>query len=277
MLTPRVPLVLVDAVIVSSYGKVGGSTAVTIPRTDLQLLSSRSSGRLTPDAAVALVLLNRAVLDAGGDLRITDCFRSVAEQTTARTRYERWLAAGSPRPGTAGFNATTMKADFVAKPGRSNHNAGRAIDIHVSALRFPGLPADKQLDRMWEIARPLGWRPIIKAPTEGATESWHFDFAGPWASVAARLGYEQAAIAATLDVGQDEAFPTDGVQRRIQGGLHRAGYDIGDIDGILGKRTGAALNKAGWIGGVPSGGTPLFPVMAYVDKLPDSAAVLFRA
>lgn len=263
----RVHLVPVDGEILSSYGD-GGRTGG--PRTHLRALASLGgAGRMTPDAAAALLVLHRAVLDAGGDFRVTDCYRATSEQAAARARYERWIAAGSPSTKSAAFDAQTMKAAFVAKAGRSNHNAGRAVDLDVGALRFPHVAADRQLDTLWEIARPIGWRPIIKAPTEGASESWHFDYLGPWALVQARLGYEQAAIAAVLDLGDVSAFPSDGARRRIQSTLHRAGFDVGDIDGITGVRTEAAIRASGWSGSF----SDVDGVIAHLDALPDSSVV----
>ena len=201
---------------------------------------------------------------AGGDLRITDLFRSTDTQREARAKYDRWVAAGKPSPGSAGWNAATMKNAFVAIPGRSWHNAARAIDVHIEALRFPGVPHDKQLDRLWELAIPIGWRPIIKAPDEGASESWHFDFYGPWQRVVDRRGHEQAAIAAAQDLANGEL---PGEALRLQGGLHRAGYDVGTIDGIVGTNTIAALTASGYRG--PSS---IAEQIAHVDALPTAPA-----
>lgn len=264
-LSPRTSLVRVDPAILSCYGRHGSRA-----RADLIPLASLASGWMTPDAAAALLALHHAVLAAGGDFRVTDAFRDYATQASARARYDRWVAAGSPNPGTSTFNKVTMKADFVARPGRSNHNAGRAVDLDIGSLAFPGLAADRQLDRLWEVARPLGWKPIIKAPTEGATESWHFDFLGEWAPVQARVGYEGAAIAAAQDAGQGEEGSA--VWRRAQGGLQRAGYDVGDIDGSVGKRTEAGLAAAGWRGPLSDSQG----VVAFVDSLPSSPTVLWH-
>lgn len=255
---PRTILVPVDPRILSSYGP--GGTSASIPRAQLRPLRDLAGGRATPDAAAALVALHDAVTAIGGDFRVTDLYRSTDTQRDARAKYDRWVAAGKPAPGSSGFDARTMKNAYVAIPGRSWHNAGRAIDVHIEALRFPGVPADRQLDRLWDIATPLGWRPIIKAPTEGASESWHFEFFGPWARVAARRGTEEAAIAAAQDVANGEV-PGEGL--RLQGGLHRAGYDVGEIDGIVGARTLGALTAAAYRGPADASHR-----IGYVDALP---------
>ena len=236
----------VDPSIPSSYGR-DGSTSPTLLEEALRPLATLASGMLVEAAAAALVQLVRQVRQVGGSLRVTDAYRSVEQQATARARYDRWHRAGRPKKGEAGWDEG-MKAAYVALPGRSFHNAGRAIDIHVAALRFPDVPASQQLDTLWRIAIPLGWTPILRAPVEGASESWHFDFLGEWKPVVERRGYEEAAIAAVLETGQNEAFPACGTTRHIQGQLHRAGYDCGSIDGVFGAKTEGALHASGYRG-----------------------------
>ena len=234
-----VKLVPVDATIASSYdksGKTGG------PRSGLSSLARLGKAGVShPEMAPALLALSNAVAAAGGDFRVTECHRDVAVQKNARAKYDNWVKAGKPSPGTANWNGTTMKAAFVAAPGRSGHNAGRSIDVHLDMLKFPGIPADKQLDRLWEIAIPLGWKPIIKSADERASEAWHFDFPGELAGVMARLGYEQWALCGALLVGHGDLQGFPAVTQAL---LCRAGYDIGKIDGAIGPKSIAALANA---------------------------------
>jgi hypothetical protein len=235
-----VALVPVDARILSSYARAGGTGG---PREGLRPLSQLGkAGVCTAVTAAALWAFDEAVRKAGGDLRITELHRDVAVQQAARAKYDRWVAAGKPKPGTAGFNAATMKNAFVATPGRSMHNAGRAIDVHLAPLKFPGVAADKQLDVLWGIARPLGWSPVIKAPDEGASEAWHFDHWGDLHGVYVRLGYEQAAFAGALLVGHAGAGTS--WASVTQALLQRAGRNIGAIDGAFGAKSKAALGAA---------------------------------
>lgn len=234
----RTELVKVSSDVLSSYGP-GGTTVG--PRSALKTLRELSSGRFTLDTCVAVEKLHDAVTAAGGDFRVTDGFRNPEVQGEARRKYERWLAEGKPSPA----DSTRHKTAFVAQPGKSFHNGGRAIDIHIEALKFPGLPDNQQLDRLWSLAIPLGWRAAIKAPTEGAKESWHFDFMGEWGHVADRLGYEQAAIGACLDVGGGSLLFSRWQQMELQAQLQRAGYDCGAIDGAIGERTKMACYAAG--------------------------------
>lgn len=134
-----------------------------------------------------------------------------------------------------------MKNAFVAAPGRSGHNAGRSIDVHIQMLKFPGIPADKQLDKLWEIAIPLGWKPIIKSADERASESWHFDYPGELTGVMSRLGYEQWALCGALLVGHGDLQGFPAVTQAL---LCRAGHNIGKIDGDIGPKSIAALAAA---------------------------------
>lgn len=235
-LTPRVELVVVDPMILSSY-PVGSS------RDKLKPLCKMNAGTMPADAALALALLNDGVMAAGGDFTVTDGRREIGEQQVARHKYEYWLAAGKPK-GSA-FDSHTMKSAFVAEPGYSFHNAGRSIDNDTGRNKFPGVPADKQLDKMWEIARPLGWRPAIREAKEGSNESWHYDYMGPWANYYYRCGdYKMVAMCACLDIGVGIYGRDD--MRMLQAQLQRAGYDCGAVDGYSGGKTERALVAAGF-------------------------------
>lgn len=237
-MTP-IQLVPVDPSIVSSYDKSGKTGS---PRQNCTALARLGkAGVAHPEMAVALKSLSDAVAAAGGDFRVTECHRDVGVQKAARAKYDNWVKAGKPSPGSAAWNASTMKNAFVAAPGRSGHNAGRSIDVHLDMLKFPGVPADKQLDRLWEIAIPLGWKPIIKAADERASEAWHFDFPGELKGVMDRLGYEQWALCGALLVGHGDIQGFPAVTQAL---LCRAGFDIGKIDGVLGQKSFAALALA---------------------------------
>lgn len=262
MLPPRTQLVDVDRSILSSYGTAG--TDISIPRSGLKPLVLTSMGKMTPDAADGLLALHNAVLSAGGDFRVTDCFRSIKTQEEAHQKYLNWHNAGEPRTSDPRWDPKTMKNAVVAKPGRSFHNSGRSIDVHIAALRFPNVAADKQLDKLWDLARPIGWEPIISVPDEKMSESWHFDFLGCWKPVKARAGYESTAVSAAADVGNGEA---DEGWRRVQGGLHRAGFNVGTVDGVVGNRTKDGLAASGFKGNL----SDILAVVRHVDGLPDSA------
>jgi len=237
----RTELVTVDRSITSSWAP--GGVGTDGPRESLYLVAHFSWGIATPDTAAALLALSDAVAAEGGDLRITELHRDTEVQAAARTRYENWLHAGKPPTHDPAFEHATMKPHYVARPGRTFHSAGRAIDIDLDALWFDRAPASRRLDLLWDVAVPLGWRPVIRQPDEHASEAWHLDYLGPWRKVLDLHGYETAAICANLDVGNTTLPRSDA--RWIQAQLHRAGFDVGDVDGYLGPRTEAGLGLAG--------------------------------
>lgn len=247
----RTTLVTVDSSIPSCYSDGHGG---------YKPLASLTSGKLTPSAAAALLNLHKAVLAAGSLHRVTDCWRSYDTQKAARAKYDGWVNAGKPpvdktawnkwaaERKAAGltslaFDAATMKADYVAAPGYSNHEAGMAIDDTTGILAFPGLPANKQLDKFWEIAIPLGWTPIIKDASEGVSENWHFDFWGEWARVKKVYGYSVASMCGHLDLGI--GVYGDDLDKLLQAQLHRAGVDVGPIDGAIGPKTKTGAKYVG--------------------------------
>lgn len=238
-MTAPLALVPVSSAILSSYGRDGKTGG---PRDNLQALASTKMGVCAPEVLPALLALHYAVGQAGGDFRVTELHRDVKIQMAARAKYDNWVAAGKPPASSSNFDSKTMKAAYVATPGKSNHNGGRAIDFHVGMLNFPGVPKNKQLDKMWEVCIPLGWTPVIKTADEGASESWHLDFKGELEGVFSRLGYEQGAMAGALLVGHAGAFQS--YERVLQALLQRAGYSIGSIDGAIGPKTKGALAGA---------------------------------
>jgi len=232
-------LTRVDPTIASSYGVRGGTGG---PRVSCTPLHRLDTGVLVDGANHALSSLAGLVGEAGGDFRVTSAHRDVFQQTAMRARYDTWVAAGKPAPGSASFDPARMKAAFVASPGRSNHNGGRAIDVDLASLRLPNVAPDQQLDTFWRLANLAGWEPIIARPDERASEAWHFDWWGDLAGVHARLGYEQAAWCGALLVGhggKGTSYATI-----TQALLQRGGHSVGKIDGVLGPLSRGALGTA---------------------------------
>jgi len=186
----------------------------------------------TPDMEDALLELDGLVQDEGGNFYIIDLFRSWAVQAENRAKY-----------------VSGKKRAFVAKPGGSFHSAGRAVDVSVKELEFPGVDKDDWLQKFWDLCKPLGFRPIIKIPDLGTSECWHFDFPGrDWNSAYDTLNYSEVAKCATLDVGEwDPAEDQSKVKNMfIQAQLIRLGeWDIGKVDGVIGSKTKAALATYG--------------------------------
>ncbi len=235
------PLVTVpaEAGILSSYNRKGGTEGA---RADMQPLAGLSMNRIAADVLSAFLKLAEAVAAAGGDWRITDLFRDAAVQQAARQKYLNWVNAGKPAAGSATFNSKTMKAAFVAEVGKSFHMGGRALDYNIATLKFPNIAPDKQLDKLWEIAKPLGFSPVIEAPIEGKSESWHLDMRGELEGVYKRTDYGTAALVSSLICGNGASYQT--YERLVQALLLRGGYAIGALDGLIGTKTAAAICEA---------------------------------
>lgn len=169
-----------------------------------------------------------AVEARGGVFHVNSLTRTALEQQSLRDAYVDWLNGGKKAPAVAAAN----------KPGRSNHQGGRAADVSTVGA-FPNAPKDRQVDLLWETGKPLGWTPIIAAPDETRSECWHFDFFGDWSGVRDHLGYDIACLCSALDVGQAGEWQSD--DRLLQALFLRAGFDVGEPDGVFGRRSRKAL------------------------------------
>jgi len=182
------------------------------------------------DARGPFLAWQAAVAAKGGTLHANSLTRTCAQQQVLRDAYVRWLNAGKPAPAVAAAN----------KPGRSNHQGGRAIDANTLNA-FPHAPADQQVDLLWATGAPLGFTHIIPRPDETLSERWHFDVWLGWSTVKDHLGYDTGCLCSALDVGQAGEWQSD--ERLTQALLLYIGLDIGEPDGVLGKRSWAAIRR----------------------------------
>jgi hypothetical protein len=187
----------------------------------------------TPDTHNALISIKNDVEKAGGQLYLSDLFRSYDMQLQAHLDY------------TSG-----KKKAFSPAPGGSMHEAGRAFDLDLAELKMP-------LAKFWKIAGTYGVFPIIKKPDSALKEAWHFDCRGSHGKVydyyTAGKGtniapYQAMAASAILSIGvSHDLFKGREREAAIQSLLIRLGYEIGNIDGQVGMKTNKALSQAGII------------------------------
>ena len=191
--------------------------------------------KCTPDTTAAIQGVVADLRALGYDLRLSDLFRSYAMQKKA---HEDYVEGG--------------KKAYSPPPGGSMHEAGRAMDIELASIGVP-------LKKFWEIARARAFLPIIDKPDPSRSEAWHFDCRGSHHMVyeytrkgkagVSMAPYTQMAHSAILAIGvKVDTLPDQGIGS-VQAGLIRLGLDPGRIDGILGARTTAALQAAGFDGG----------------------------
>src|ERR1051325_10629494 len=108
----------------------------------------------TPDTAKALAAIRDDLQAAGGDLVLSDLFRSYEMQLQSHLDF-----------------VNHKKKAFSPPPGGSMHEAGRACDLDLDRLHI-------SLADFWNVAKKHNMQPIIAAPNSGQSESWHFDCRG---------------------------------------------------------------------------------------------------
>jgi len=206
---------------IESIYKVKGNT-VPLPR---------RMALCTPDFRRAIQNIENDVRVAGAKLRLSDLFRSYDMQYKAHMDYK-----------------TGRKRSYSPPPGSSFHEAGRAMDVDLGALRPLG---GNFLEVFWGIASRYGVLPIISEPNSHKSEAWHFECRGEFQNVRRLEGYKMAVRAAILDVGIDIREVKDDEAAWVQGQVLAYGIDIGTIDGIVGRKTKAAITQIklanGWV------------------------------
>lgn len=177
----------------------------------------------TPDFKEAILHIRDDVRTAGGDLILSDLYRTYDMQYKAYMDYK-----------------TGRKTAYSPPPGGSFHEAGRAMDLSLEDLQ--GLGTD-YLAKFWAIAAKYRVVPIISQPNPRKSEAWHFECRGEFQTVRKLQGYKQAVRAAILDIGVDIKEIEDDEAAWVQGQILSYGIDIGPIDGIIGRKTKAAIRQ----------------------------------
>jgi len=204
----------------------------------------------TPDMKAAVQRVSLELEARGGKLFLSDMFRSHDMQLQSHLDF-----------------VSGKKSAFSPPPGGSMHEAGRALDLDLDALKI-------SLAEFWDIARPNGLFPIVSEPNSHLKESWHFDCRGSFDRVhkyySAGKGtnmkaYEAMSASAILAVGiQVDRFGGNQQAAAIQAGLIRLGHELGSIDGSIGTKTRDALAAAGIPDGNPT--TTLQAIQQLLDQ-----------
>ena len=182
----------------------------------------------TPDMKMALFELGNLVSGKGGAFILSDLYRSYDMQLQAHMDY-----------------ISKKKTAYSPAPGGSLHEAGRAFDVDLKALKMP-------LADFWVLAKQCGVVPVIPEPKSGVSESWHFECRGSHQIVydyyAKGKGNNfdkpysaMAASAISANGVKLEKFGGNAVGASIQSGLIRLGHYVGNMDGSVGPKTNTAL------------------------------------
>ena len=186
----------------------------------------------TPDMMVAIQEVGAELAAKGGHLFLSDLFRSYEMQLQSHLDWK-----------------TGRKKAFSPPPGGSMHEAGRAMDLELEGLGM-------KLKDFWPIAQAHGLSPIISEPRDGVSESWHFDCRGSHDLIYKHYKsgkgknfdkpYAAMAASAILSIGvKVDKFGSKQSEAAIQSALIRLGFEIGDIDGVLGEQSRNGLEQAG--------------------------------
>jgi hypothetical protein len=190
----------------------------------------------TPDTHDAILAIRAEVRARGRDLVLSDLFRTHDMQFQAALDFE-----------------TGKKAAFSPRPVGSMHEAGRAFDLSLADLKLKD--GEFTLKDFWDIAAKFGVVPIIKKPDSALSEAWHFDCPGSHQVVydyynsgkaANFVPYKAMAISGVIALGLPvDEFADRQTEAALQFGLIRLGFELGAVDGFIGKKTRAALEQSG--------------------------------
>lgn len=175
-------------------------------------------------------------------------------------RLERRISKLNARLHVDGRAATTMKWEAVRQepgptglpPEWSAVPTGREVYLRVEILKDEEGDAsrrERELAMLWAMAVPLGLVPYTRYPLPGPHDAVFHCF-GEWNILMDNLlgagrgeaGWPAFCCAAQLDVEKWEGpRPTE---RLVQAHLHRLGFNVGAVDGILGNKTQGGLRAA---------------------------------
>ena len=160
----------------------------------------------------------------------------------------------SGRPATQ-MNWTSVREDpgpTGLPPEWSAVPTGREAYLRLEILKDTEADAsrrEREIAMLWAVAVPLGLVPYTRYPLPGPHDTV-FHCLGEWGILMDNLlgagrgeaGWPGFCCAAQMDVDKWESNrPTE---RKVQAHLHRIGFNVGPIDGILGNKTQGALRAA---------------------------------
>ena len=223
-----------------------------------RVLLPKRMARSTPDTQSALKGVSEDLKDAGGRLILSDLFRSYDMQFQAHLDWK-----------------TGKKRAYSPPPGGSLHESGRAFDLSLKDMKI-------KLSDFWEIAKVHGVVPIISLPDKRKSEAWHFECRGSHQIVydyykdghgANMKPYKAMAASCILAIGvQVDKFGQNQEAAYLQSCLVRLGLKLGNIDGLVGKKTKQAVADLG------SAYTSLEEAIVHVeDAIQDEYPNEFRA
>lgn len=188
--------------------------------------------------------MQRIKLIRYGTLTVTPDTRDVLEALGNKATEVGWRV---------GFDPSPWAEDDGAPRYLSLSPAGRGFKIE--ALHDQITAPTACLAALWSMTVPLGLTPWNRYPVPGHKDHQFHNF-GPWKPLMDRLlaegrghlAWPSVCCAAQVDAGIWKGDKT--VERFVQAQLHRIGYNVGPVDGIIGPRTAQAIETMG-LSGIP--------------------------
>ena len=193
-------------------------------------LVQHKSGVFTPDTVEALRKLERRIAKLNARLHVGG--RSALKMSWEDVRAD---------PGPTG-----LPPEWSAVP------TGREVYLSVEIINEAEPSAsrrEREIAMLWAMAVPLGLVPYTRYPLPGPHDEVFHCF-GEWGLLMDNLlgagrgeaGWPAFCCAAQLDADKWEGpRPTE---RLVQAHLHRIGFNVGAVDGILGNKTQGGLRAA---------------------------------
>lgn len=162
------------------------------------------------------------------------------------------VVGGRSRELTSWASVTSDPGPTGLPPEHSAALTGREVLLRIRLSETVDVPVsqrERELAMLWAIAVPLGLVPFTRYPLPGPHDQV-FHYFGDWAAMLDGLlgagrgeeGWPAFCCAAMLDVGRWEGSRS--TERLVQAHLHRIGFNVGAVDGIVGVKTQSALKSA---------------------------------
>jgi len=219
-------------------------------------LIQHKAGVFTPDTVDALRRLEKRVSKIAARLRVS-----------GRAATQMGWGAVRDDPGPTG-----LPPEWSAVP------TGREVYLELEFTRDDdggdASRPERELAVLWGLTVPLGFVPFTRYPLSGP-HSTVFHYMGEWQILVDQLlgagrgeaGWPGFCCAAQLDVGKWEG--PRATERLVQAHLHRIGFPVGAVDGILGNKTQGGLRAANLHS------LTLSEVAARIEKMPARTQVTF--
>lgn len=187
-----------------------------------------------------------------GEYEFTSDTVSILERLAERVESlkARLVVRGRARDKTTWSSVTADPGPTGLAPDLSAALTGREVYLRVQlSADASSSQRTRELAMLWAMAVPLGLVPYSRYPLPGPHDEV-FHYLGEWATMVDGLlgagrgeeGWPAFCCAAMLDVGRWEGTRT--TERTVQAHLHRIGFHVGAVDGIIGAKTQSGLKAA---------------------------------